>query len=289
MKHHSLPISMSFMLISATCIAVGSLFSLSLMQNFGVVDIVWLRVAATTLVLWGLVLVTPKIIVHPDNWQAIGYRVVFMVLAQYCFTSSLLSGSLLVSVLLFNTSPLFVPFIARLIQKHPLQRHTLIAGALSFCGMILVIYHGDGSINAWVLMGLLSGFFNACSQVTLHQASRQTHPITLNVWIYSIALLITSIPFALTYHSELTALNINWDILLLICIGIGITSAAAQILCAKAYQWVKQASNVTPGMYFSVVVSALLDWVVFHTIPTLSIWIGMLLIIGCNSFLMLKR
>ncbi|MDT5184277.1 MAG: hypothetical protein QOI29_2435 [Mycobacterium sp.] len=62
-------------------------------------------------------------------------------------------------------------------------------------------------------------------------------------------------------------------------LGIGFAQLFAQVLIVLAYRYASSV-KLGPFIYTTIVVTALIDWVVWHHPPTLFVVVGMALVIG---------
>jgi drug/metabolite transporter (DMT)-like permease len=62
-------------------------------------------------------------------------------------------------------------------------------------------------------------------------------------------------------------------------LGIGFAQLFAQVLIVLAYRYASSV-KLGPFIYTAIVVTALIDWVVWHHPPTLFVVVGMALVIG---------
>ena len=130
---------------------------------------------------------------------------------------------------------------------------------------------------AAVACGLLAALFQAASQILLHRASKQMDTTMLMFYTYLVGsaawlafLALTAHPLAVREPGPL-----GW-FLLLSALG----SMGNQQFRAEAYRRVEDPATLSPLIYLSVAVSALLDWLVFRTVLGPGQWAGCLLILA---------
>lgn len=290
MKHtnHLYP-AMSLMLIAAASLALGGFTSQLLLNELSFTVVAWLRFLAPACMMWGFIFFKKENPFTVPSFKPILIRVLFALLTQYSFITSLSQGSLLVSILLMNTGPLFVPLISLGLHKTKLSVGVIANTFLSFLGVLLVLVHGLHANSMSISFGLLAGFSNACSQVTMHKNSQQMKPLIDNLWVFSISAAIAfPITFIVIYFQLGTAVFVysghfsQIAYILSLFIASGILTTLTQTCRMKAYQYVSTPSLITPGIYFAVIVSALIDWLYLDISLNFHMLLGIILIIGSN-------
>jgi drug/metabolite transporter (DMT)-like permease len=287
--HENTYIAMSLMIISAALLALGAYFANFLLPIIGVALLIWARFIGCALVMWWTTLMIKPQQLLPNEWTPLLLRTVFALTAQYFFYLSLSAGSILLSILFFNTSPLFLPFIRKFVNHQKIHLRVWVCISISFIGVILVLSQGLAFASLMALFGLIAGFLNACSQVVLHQASQKEDPFTLNLWIYTLGAVVSS--FSLIFIAHLgnkfeqiyQSGMLSWALILIIIIGVSV-----QVIRSKAYTCIKEPSVIAPGMYAAIIISALLDWYATGALPSITAWFGILLICGASIYLTIK-
>ena len=288
-SHENTYIAMTLMIISTGLLALGAYFANFLLPIIGVAFLIWLRFIGCALVMWWTTLMIKPKQLLPNEWTPLFLRVVFALTAQYFFYLSLSTGSILLSILFFNTSPLFLPFIRRFVSHQHIHLRVWICVIISFIGVILVLSQGLTFVSAMALFGLIAGFLNACSQVVLHKASQKEDPFTLNLWIYTLGAITSSCSLIFIAHlgdkfEQIYQSGVlTWALTLIIIIGVSV-----QVIRSKAYTYTKEPSVVAPGMYAAIIVSALLDWYTTGALPSINAWLGILFICGSSIYLTIK-
>lgn len=272
--------SAALMLCAAASLSLVALFAkqLTTLTDFAVV--VFLRFFIPFLILlWtGLILSDKKI--DYSQWRTNIFRSVLTVSSQYCLLFYLLHGSLLIGTLLFTTSGLFLPFVSYVCFKAEIKIKTLLAIILSFIGVAFILNPSEG-IHGLMVIGLLSGFLNACSQATMHYSSKRgsTFDVTLMMFAFSslytfLLVLILGKFSVLTTQLTMENNNILWITLLVLAV----LTISNQSLRTKAYRHINKPASLTPFYYMTIVFSALLDWGIYHNPPQWNTYVGLCLI-----------
>ncbi|AJI47417.1 eamA-like transporter family protein [Francisella philomiragia] len=140
-------ISLWFMTVSAALIAFGSFARKYLIQMDGIYLTMLVSFVGGGILMWWVVSISSFSRVAPFAWRSIFIRVVFSLFAQLFFFISLSNGSLLITILLFNTSPLFIPVIRFLFYKQSVSYFNFACIIISFLGIYLILGVGEGNVN----------------------------------------------------------------------------------------------------------------------------------------------
>ena len=221
------------------------------------------------------------------QWRANIGRSIFLMASQYCFFFVIMQQNLLLAILLISTTSFFNIIIARIFLATPISIKTSIAILLSFAGIIIVIGPTVGLWSWTTLLGLLSGLFNACAQITLFYTARQQRqdPV-ISVFVVStiasvIALLL--LPLSAVYMPlHYTALMHGSALLILLLATI--FGLAHQILRGKAYALVSNPSHLSPFINCSIIFSGVIDWLWLGIVPAWHTYVGVSLIIVAATY-----
>ncbi len=132
--------------------------------GFNSIDIVTLRVTTAAVLMLIYVLLTDKSVFKiklKDIPYFIGTGVLSIVFFSWCYFSAIKIIPVSVAVVLLYTAPAFVAILSRIIFKELLTKKKLIALALTFAGIILIVGwpKADGKVSfLGLLLGLGSGF-----------------------------------------------------------------------------------------------------------------------------------
>ena len=273
-----------FMLVSGVFVAFNNLFGQQMLLTFTLPIVLFLRYLLPAIILWAIAYATsiPRLEMSAIKPHLI--RMLLGLLSQYALFYYLKHGSLLDATLLFMTSPLFVPLITRIFNKTPMKKKHWMSLTLGFLG-VLCFFRPDYTLFNWAaLIGLLSGLLNACSQVSLHRLVEKNSVSGCTLWMYTFSSLAALIPAIIFFHpitlrgAHLARLS---DMALFItCIGLAVTSIGNKSLRACAFSKAKNPGSLTPLLYFSIIVSGMLDWLVYHKTPSMVSIIGACLIVS---------
>lgn len=197
-------------------------------------------------------------------------RSIFGMGAMYCFFYGLSQLSLGDSVLIKSIIPLIIPFIAAIYLQEKISFPIIIAGAIGFMGVFLIL-EPNGDTNWASLVALTSSFMAAMSFVTIRKLSA-TEPILRIVSYFAIfGLAISAIP--MIWHWQ--TLTISQYLMLM---GVGLTTTIGQLLLTRGYQYAPAAS-VGIFTYSSVIFGTFIGWLVWQELLDINYLAGAILII----------
>jgi len=99
-------------------------------------------------------------------------RVGFVMCSQSALFVYLAEGTLLNGMLLYNTGPLFTPLLAWMLWRKTIRATGIVSIVLGFVGVALVLDPTRSALDGMLLVGLASGFFNSCSQLSLYAGGK---------------------------------------------------------------------------------------------------------------------
>lgn len=198
--------------------------------------------------------------------------------AIYCFYYASKNLVLVDSIILVNTSPLFMPLVILIgfRKKIPIKR--IIAIFIGFLGVVLIIKPELSIINVPGIVGLGAGLFASIAYVTVSKLS-QTEPTERIIFYFiTISLIVSIFPMIYAWHSIESL--IHWVYIF----SIGLFAFLFQFFITKSYTYLP-ATKASPLGFLSIVVSGILGWLIWNTIPDVFTIVGMLLIIGSGFYI----
>ena len=211
-------------------------------------------------------------------------RVGCLLIYQYGIFYYLTQSSLLNATVLQNTAPILIPLIEKVFMGHSFKKGVFFGMAVSFIG-VLFILRPNHEIVGWVsLIGLIAALGQAGSQIFLGMQSRaeknETNLFYLFFFSSIISLLVFLIvaPFQEGIGFEIQTLGgvdtrFYWYLL-----GLSLATISNQSFRGAAYRYARP-GILAPMLYFSVVMSGVLDWAVFHHLPGPWTLIGAILVV----------
>lgn len=203
-------------------------------------------------------------------WRGVSGSIALL-LFFYCITVLPLATA----VTLNYTSPLFLTVLIMLVFKERFHAALVIAIALGFVGMVLLL-HPTFERNQIIpgLLGLISGFFAGIAMLNVRELGRSGEPEWRVVFYFSLISTLISGTIMLSGTIHPPTLH-NLPILL----AVGSSATFAQLALTRAYRTGK--TLVAGSLSYSAVVFATLFGILlWGETLSLSSWIGMLLIIA---------
>ena len=196
--------------------------------------------------------------------------------AMYCFFYALAKLPLADAMLLKLTAPLFIPLVALVWLKERFTWHLLLALALGFGGVVIMLTPDLEHTGSVSLIALAGGALAALAKVTVRRLSH-SESSSLTVFYFAATGLAASLLPLLWYWQTPTASQLLWLFLL------GAFATAGQLLMTRGYACAP-AARLGPFAFFSVIFGAVFGWILWDEILTLSTIAGALLILGSAFF-----
>lgn len=261
MHTHSRPIL--FMLASTFSLSLNGLLSKFLAQEFSIISLSVLRFTLPAIIIFSFLSFSKLSVPNKSMKKALLARSASIAASQVCFLFALNHLSLVESIVLFSTGPLFIPLLERVLFKVKVQKTAIIGLFLTFTGVILMAGDVSGiTLKPELLLGLGAGFFNGCAQVSLYRATKgNLTPIELNGWSFMLAsifllplFLVKGVPASDIGVFIYPAENI---VVLLAVFGLSATVINTQYFRASAYKLVKSNSQLAPLIFTNLIFTAI--------------------------------
>jgi drug/metabolite transporter (DMT)-like permease len=281
------------MLISTFSLSLSGLFAKQLIGLMSVELLGFLRLLLPALLLFATIAPAKLTLPSRSVLKPVVIRALCIVACQLCFLMALGSLSLVESVVLFATGPLFIPLLERLFFKVKMCANTVFSLIATFVGVVLLAGDVSGvQLKPELLLGLASGLFNAGSQVSLFRASKgDMSPAAMNGWTFLFGA-ITIFPVlwfsglsasdqALVFHIDQHAWV--WGGVVLFSVFIVLN----QLFRSRAYKLVENNSQIAPLIFTNLLFTAVWQMLFFDESFSGYQVIGIVLIITAsmmNSF-----
>ncbi|EJG0633629.1 DMT family transporter [Vibrio parahaemolyticus] len=282
MNHVHKPIV--FMLMSTLSLSVTGLLAKQLSEALSVTMFSFLRFFLPALIL--LLVLIPKGIKLPKSTELKPtlLRALCIGLSQLCFIASLQTLTLVESVVLFATGPLFMPVIEKLVWHGKIRASTVFGIVMAFSGVVLLAgTEGEFTLRYDLLLGLAGGLFNSGSQLTLYKVSKgNMSPLEINFWAFSFAALFI-LPLALINDgsgllgAHSFSLSVEPSVLWLLVMSMLIINT--QVFRAKAYQLASSGSQLAPLIFTNLLFTAVWQSLFFADVMSRTQIAGMGLIV----------
>ncbi|HHG3103172.1 TPA: DMT family transporter [Vibrio parahaemolyticus] len=282
MNHVHKPIV--FMLMSTLSLSVTGLLAKQLSEALSVTMFSFLRFFLPAVIL--LLVLIPKGIKLPKSTELKPtlLRALCIGLSQLCFIASLQTLTLVESVVLFATGPLFMPVIEKLVWHGKIRASTVFGIVMAFSGVVLLARtEGEFTLRYDLLLGLAGGLFNSGSQLTLYKVSKSNmSPLEINFWAFSFAALFI-LPLALINDgsgllgAHSFSLSVEPSVLWLLVMSMLIINT--QVFRAKAYQLASSGSQLAPLIFTNLLFTAVWQSLFFADVMSRTQIAGMGLIV----------
>lgn len=279
-QHHLRPLI--YMLLSSITLSVVALIAKLAGAHLVLPLLIFIRFAAPAVFLFIYIAASEKSLIRKQPIYIHVVRAVCVVLSQYAFFFYLIHSNLFNATLLLMTSPFFIPLLEQLFQNEKMDLQHAANITIGFVGVAFILKPTQGLINWYALIGLSSGFFNACSQILFYRMSKQYNTFVNMFFLYLftsiIALFVLLFFYSSTSWQQEINIILNWKEAFLLTI-LGIFVIINQFFRSKAYEDSKRPVYLTPVLFLSVFFSGIFDWIFFNQTPHDNVWIGATLII----------
>ncbi len=277
-----------YMAIAAASIALSSFFAkLSMTGGYSLQFTVLARFSIP-LALLGIFFVRIKFLPHLiwANIRLQAIRALCLTSSQFLLFYAIQKLPLSEAMILYSTGPIFILIYDFISGKKPTVT-TVISLALGMVGVCLMLQLGSTVINRYLWLGLASGFCLSISQILLHKSSRKEHPLNIMFYVYLFSTLFSVISVLFLGVSSASESSFVYGPIIALALA-GIFSLGNQFFRGRAYSLVAMPSLLSPIIYFSIVVSAVLDLIYFKSFPNQEVLMGGLFVV-IGSYLASKN
>ncbi|CCN80954.1 putative Permease of the drug/metabolite transporter (DMT) superfamily [Vibrio nigripulchritudo SFn27] len=258
-----------FMLVSTFSLSLNGVFSKLLTESLSVQLLSMLRFFVPAFILFAFMALTQFHLPHRKMWRALWVRSICMAGCQLCFLWSMQTLTLVESVVLFSTGPLFIPVLERLIFKVKISAMNIVCLVIMAAGVLLLAGDLSEFSFKWeLLVGLAAGALVAGSQLALFRASKGSMtPASLNAWTFLLAFLFL-VPVYLVIgpsHTDtaLLAMPEEQEFVWIMLLVLSLLIVNTQVFRAKAYQLVETGSQLAPLIYTNLVFTCIWQFTLF--------------------------
>lgn len=276
-----------FMLSSTFSLSLTGLFSKFLSGHLDTSLFSLLRFVVPALFIF--LFLFRKTITRPNQneMKALWIRALCIAACQVCFIYSLMYLSLVESVVLFGTGPLFIPLLEKLIFSVRLSLVNMIGLMVTFLGVVLLAGDVTGiEFRAELIVGLAAGVFNAGSQLSLYRISQsQLNAFEINLWTFLFASLLIT-PLVAVAAANKDALyhlgDVNLWVLVATMALLALLIINTQVFRSKAYKLAESGSQLAPLIFTNLIFTAMWQVMFFDEGYNFFQLSGLALIIGAN-------
>ena len=278
----TIPLSVRYMVLSALCFALlGATVKATNMRGIPVLEILAARALISSLLSYADIY--RKGISPWGNARFLLFiRGLVGTLALMCVFYAVTTIPLAEATLLQFLYPAFTALLGLLFLKEAIQWSTIVCIVLSTLGLLIIVQpdflFGGGSDGPFALnllgvgAGIVGALGSGIAYVIVRKLSSSEDPSVIIFYFPFIAL---PISIFLLGDGFVMPQGFTWFLLLLV----GILTQVAQYGLTKAMQFEK-AGKASAYAYVQVVFAALLGWIFFSEIPTMTTVLGAVLITG---------
>lgn len=190
--------------------------------------------------------------------------------AMYCFFYAIGHLPLGEATLLNYSSPLFIPFIARVWIGEPIPPRVGWAIGTGFVGITLILKPGVGFFSPAAIVGVCSGMLTAVAMVSIRGLARYEPTTRIVFYFCTVCSAASALPLVWAWRTPSPRVFVQ---LLLI----GVLATYGQLLLTRAYA-LAPAAHIGPFTYSTVVFAALLGWAFWGELPDALSLLGAILV-----------
>ncbi|MFH2033362.1 MAG: DMT family transporter [Candidatus Margulisiibacteriota bacterium] len=240
-------------------------------------EIMFIQNLLALVILLPWILAQTKINLAPKNKFLIIIRSVVGLFTFYFFFLAVKMVPLVNAVLLQNTVPLFIPFLALVFFRKRITLRVLLSVIVGFVGVAMVLNPGHGFLRPGDLIALLAGFLSAVTTIVIGRLEEKGEDVSIVVFYFLLITVIVTGIWALP--SWQMPVGTIWLYLALA----GVLYAVFQVLFVLALKFAS-ATKISPFIYFVVIFSGLIDWLVWKQTPGLLTVAGSVVVIAAAIF-----
>ena len=209
-------------------------------------------------------------------------RAVFSFCCLSCFYYSAKKLQLVDSVLLINTSPLFIPIVILLWDRINIPKSRAVAIVIGFLGILFILKPKFDFFNVNGFIGLGAGIFMSLSMVTLRKLSK-TEPTEKVLFYFFVGNMVLGFfPMILTWK------NFENPLMWFYLIAVSVLGFVFQFLTTKAYTYTTP-TRVSVIAYLAIVISVIYGWIFWGNIPDIKFIIGALCVIAGGILVVIDK
>lgn len=159
------------------------------------------------------------------------------------------------TILLFQTAPIWIPFIASLWLGEPFKKRYIFSAMLGFLGVAFIVRPDDGEFSLLILLALGGAFLSALNKCTIRRMADTESPYQVVLYFTFFSAVVSTVPMFWQWQTPTLT---QWPLLF----SIGLMAAVGQLLMTRAFML------VTPGAigalgYTQVIFAFTLGWLLW--------------------------
>lgn len=207
-------------------------------------------------------------------------RAAFLVTAMTLYFMAIARIPIALAVSAYFVGPIVAVVLSVLFLRETLTVRKMLSLGVGFLGS-LVVLRPTGEIEEGAILAFGAGLFFGLYLIATRQASQHSDPIKTLAFQCVAGTVLLSPQTAFTF--QMPQIEVLW-----LFVGLGLFSAIAHALTILAFR-LSDASTLAPLVYLELVGSAIIGFLIFSEVPTLTTLIGAGLIIAAGLLLVLKR
>lgn len=206
-------------------------------------------------------------------------RVVLSALGVEAWVVGLASVPIGQAIALVMTSPFFIILGARFFLGERVGVVRWLATATGFTGAMIILQPWSEAFTPAALLPIIAALLWGGASLITKNLTAYEKPETITIWLLVLLTPVNGVLAAGAGFAVPTGLALGLLVLM------GVLTAAAQYLLTWAYR-AADAAYVQPFDDLKLPLNVLAGWIVFGYAPTVSFWIGAVLILGASLFIM---
>lgn len=186
--------------------------------------------------------------------------------------------------------PFFSLLLGKFLLKEEVGSRRLYACCVGFVGTLLVIQPSFAAVGAPALLPLVVAVAFALFMVVTRHVAKELDPIALQTVSGSIASLILAGLFAVTWGTDIAALQIvtpnRWEWTLLVTVGV--IGTVAHLLMTWSLRFAPSAT-VAPMQYLEIPFATVIGWLIFKDLPNGLAAIGIAITMAAGLYIVYRE
>ena len=278
MPVHKPLLGIALMVLSCAVLATKDGLAKSFLDQVGPLQMIWIQYCGTFLAL--ALVAAPRhgwMVLRPTPLGGQFVRGALSAAAVSALYWSLSYIPLADATAMFMLAPLVVALLSPLLLGEQIGGARLIAVAVGFLGVLVILKPGFGGDAAGYYIGLVAGVVMGFFYIANRRLAGAQPPL-LNVAHNAAMGALALTPF-LPFFWRTPPASVGWKLAVLLALAV-----VGQGLMISSFMYAP-AGVIAPYTYAMLVFAALVGYLAFGTFPDLATWIGIALIVGAGLFI----
>ena len=194
------------------------------------------------------------------------------------------------AIAIFFVEPFILTLLGGLLLGEPIGPRRYVACAIGFAGALLIIQPSFEEVGAIALLPLVTALCFAFYMILTRRMATRMHPITLQVYTGTAALVLALPILVLADGSGIGPLDPSWptglDIWFLV--GLGVIATLSHVCISFALS-LAPASLLAPLQYLEIVAATALGYWIFSDLPNALSFTGIALIVASGLYVFFRE